>query len=547
MTAYVMMVLSVATAFTFFVSGRFLKPIFRSFNTLLLIAFLFVIVGDLEVYRNWGFHVDTSPLQYLKNPKEAAASSPIYIYVLTTAIFTALLTLAIKIYNKKILRPLDGCKPIKFYWSPIFLIIGGAMIIPARGGMDVQPMNTSFVYYSSNLYANHVAVNPVWNFLYALDHMDNYDKDYNCVSDQEAQAFVDNLMADDETAPSVLNTKQPNIVLILLESFSSTLLEFPEVIPNLSSYTKEGLFFKNYYAVAERSAKGLSATLLSFPANPGDAVLKYPSKVEKMPNLALALKEIGYYNTFCYGGNTTFGNLNSYLSISNYDRITNKGSFSSDLYGSKWGVHDGPTFDHFYGNITEQETPFFSILYTLSSHEPYDVPEKVIKGESKKMKFLNSARYTDRHLGLFIEKLRKSPLWDNTLVIITADHGSSFINREAVYEKAKYHMPMVWLGGALDSTGTVSKYGAQTDLSATLLNQLDYPTDKFIYSKDLLSPGSQGFSYYAYPGGVTFINDSVYHVYNLKAKQYIETQGNEEWEMAGRMYLQNSFNYFLKK
>lgn len=547
MTAYVMMVLALVTALTFFFSGRILKPILRSFNTLILVAFLFVIVVDLEIYRNWGFHVDTSPFEYLKNPQEAAASTPLHIYILTIALYAGLLTLAIKLYNKKVLAPLTECRPMKFYWSPLFIIIGGAMIIPARGGFDVQPMNTSFVYFSSNIYANHVAVNPVWNFLYALDHMDNYDKDYNCATNEETQELIGQLMSDNGIAPKVLNTEKPNVIFIVLESFSSTLLDFPEVIPNLSAYINEGLFFNHYYSVAERSAKGLAGTMLGFPANPGDAVFKYPNKVEKMPNLGLAFSQMGYNTSFCYGGNVTFGNLNSYLSISGFDRVTDKSDFPSELYGSKWGVHDGPTFERFYENVAKQDTPFFSILYTLSSHEPYDVPEKVIEGTSKKMKFLNSAKYTDRHLGLFMDEFRESPLWDNTLIIITADHGSSFIHKELVHERSKYRMPMLWMGGAIDTTGVVSKYGAQTDLCATLLNQFDYPTDDFIYSKDLLSPDSKGFSYYAYPGGVTFLNDSAYHVYNLKAEQYIVNEGSEDWKMAGRMILQHSFNYFLDK
>ncbi len=127
-----------------------------------------------------------TPFQYLKTPEEAAASTPFSIYLLTLSMYGASLFFSIRIYNRCIIKKLETAPPIRFYFIPAFLLLAGSMVIPARGGVDVQPMNNSFVYYSKNIYANHIAVNPVWNFFYALNHVDNFGRDYDCLPKNEA-------------------------------------------------------------------------------------------------------------------------------------------------------------------------------------------------------------------------------------------------------------------------------------------------------------------------------------------------------------------------
>lgn len=274
MSAYIVLFFTLSMVGSTFFSGKHLVKTAVIFNTLFLSLFLCVVVIDLEIYRNWGFHLDTTPFQYLKTPKAAAASTPLPIYLLVLGIYAVWLFFSIVFYKRLILRSLKNARPVSFYFIPLFLILGGSLIIPIRGGFDVQPMNTSFVYYSSNIYANHVAVNPVWNFLYALSHIDNVDKNYDCLPLEEASERFDQMMKDEGQAPAVLHTSRPNVVLIILESFTSDLLAMPEVIPNLAKLTQEGLFFDHYHAVGIRSDKGLGAILAAYPAHPGDAVIK---------------------------------------------------------------------------------------------------------------------------------------------------------------------------------------------------------------------------------------------------------------------------------
>ena len=110
MTSYVIMVFCTVLAVTFFLSGKKLSKVFKITNTLFLSTFLLVIVIDLEIYRNWGFHLDVTPLQYLKTPKEAAASTPVTIYILMISIFFVLRYFSSKFFKIFLLHDLEDAK-----------------------------------------------------------------------------------------------------------------------------------------------------------------------------------------------------------------------------------------------------------------------------------------------------------------------------------------------------------------------------------------------------------------------------------------------------
>ena len=95
------------------------------------------------------------------------------------------------------------------YWGiPVFLLIGGAMILPVRGGVNLAPLNSSAVFYhAENMYTNQAAVNAVWNFIYELMHMKNLDKKYNYLPEQEVAQVVDSLMHTGTDYPRLLKNR----------------------------------------------------------------------------------------------------------------------------------------------------------------------------------------------------------------------------------------------------------------------------------------------------------------------------------------------------
>ena len=73
--------------------------------------------------------------------------------------------------------------------------------------------------------------------------------------------------------------------------------------------------------------------------------------------------------------------------------------------------------------------PFFNVVLTLSSHEPFDVPmDPVFSGNDNMTKYKNSVYYADKALGSFLDWAKGTDWWKNTLVIMVADHGARIIS-----------------------------------------------------------------------------------------------------------------------
>jgi phosphoglycerol transferase MdoB-like AlkP superfamily enzyme len=89
----------------------------------------------------------------------------------------------------------------------------------------------------------------------------------------------------------------------------------------------------------------------------------------------------------------------------------------------------------------------------------------VFNGNDKETKFLNSLHYTDSVVYSFINELKKMPSWENTIVIISADHGHYL---PVTGKRADdYRIPILWLGGALKKQNIViDKTVSQLDMAA---------------------------------------------------------------------------------
>ena len=107
---------------------------------------------------------------------------------------------------------------------------------------------------------------------------------------------------------------------------------------------------------------------------------------------------------------------------------------------------------------------------------------------------------------------------------------------------------MLWTGGALSVKDTViARYASQTDLPATLLNQMNLPAEEFIFSKDALSPCSKSFAYYTYNDGIGFVSDSIYTIYSLVTDKFLfreipAPEGSVDPALAYTQYLLLDFN-----
>ena len=524
----------------------FLRIVLGVYTFLIVLCLVPAYITNLVIYQYWNYPIDRSIFDYISTPGEMMASLPLWSLVFFLAVIILLIYLLyFQVYRRWISPPLGREKKMSIPAAALFLVVLPGLAIPARGGLATSPIQTGSVYFHKNAFINHAAVNPVWNLFYTLIESDKLTQKVSFYPDTEARKVFDGLYEGSPSQSRILTTDTPNVILIFLESFAQPVIGElggnPRAAPNINALIHEGLFFNKFFASGTMTDRSLGAILGGYPSLPGTCIIYYESKVQDLVNLNRVLADAGYSSAFLYGGDIDFAHMRSFLVIGGFENIISDTDFPSSVPRSNWGVPDEYLFQKMLDYSDHASEPFFHAMLTLSSHHPFDVPmDPVFEGSDDFTKYENSVYYTDRELGKFIREAKKRDWWDHTLIILSADHGCR-TNNISAHEQRRFIIPMLWLGGALAvSDSTVSRYGSQTDLPLTLLNQLGLPGDQFRFSKDLLSEHSKSFAYYSFNDGIGYLDDSTYTVYSLTSGDYLvkEGPGSRRAVDPGLAYLQ---------
>jgi phosphoglycerol transferase MdoB-like AlkP superfamily enzyme len=401
------------------------------------------------------------------------------------------------------------------------------------------------------MFLNHTAVNAVWNVGTTAFNKKPVKNPYQFEDKDIAKAIVKSLRHDRGEPVKVLNNQKPNILIIVIEGFSGYVVGAvggdQTITPYFNKFAEEGILFTEFYASGNRTDKAMPAILNGYPSQPTYSIMKEPKKSQSLPSLVRILTNRGYKSSFWYGGNINFANFKSFIIGSGFQSMITENNFNSQFYNSKWGVHDHIMFNALQDSMQNPHEPFLTVVLTLSSHEPFEAPmETVIKGNDNISKYKNSVVYADKSLGEFITWAKTTEWWANTLVILVADHCARVSESQPVYSPELFKIPMLWIGGALDTTGIkITKHGDQTDIPLTVFGQLGISAE-FPFGKDLLSPESASFAFYVYNEGLGFLTDSTKYIYDHKMKNHIVKEDDFS-EKAGKAYLQVLFDDYLER
>ena len=311
------------------------------------------------------------------------------------------------------------------------LLVPGFLIVGLRGGVQQIPINQSQSYYSDHNILNIASVNNAFNlYISIFENLKNFDNDpYTFMEPAKASELMTKIYrTKTDTTISILKLKQPNIVLLILESWSADLIQDlggePGITPNFRELEKNGILFDQLYASGSRSEQGMASIFSGFPAHPVSSITVQPDKVVSLPSLVKDLHGTGYATAFYFGGQLIYGNIKSYMIFNGFGKIMEGQDFPKNLPQGKLGIHDGYTLNYMVNDIDAMKTPFFASLFTLSTHSPWDQPyERPLKWGDNENNYINAAYYTDHCLGEFFQNARKKAWFDSTLFIIVADHS----------------------------------------------------------------------------------------------------------------------------
>ena len=544
--------LLIASAWT---DSRILQLIRRIYFTITSILLSCIFISDLGLYGYWGFRLDTTPLFYFfSSPKDALASVSLWVVaggILAMAVYAALLYFVFSwiLVNEK--------RPLKIPYrrlsvSGVLLLATGLLFIPIRGGFSVSTMNLGRVFFSADQRLNHAAINPAFSLLDSFSRQADFDKQYRFMPAEEADILFSELTDKPVTdsIPRLFNTERPNIIMIILESFSSHLMETlggePGIAVNMDEFAKEGILFTHFYANSFRTDRGLVSIISGYPAQPTTSIMKYTRKTQSLPSIPASLKKAGYDLQYYYGGDADFTNMRSYLVSTGIEKIVSQNDFPVSERLSKWGVHDHILFHRILTDLkTEpQQEPFFKILQTSSSHEPFEVPYSKLSNAK-----LNAFAYTDSCAGDFVRQLKETPLWKNSVVLFVPDHLGVYPESIDHLSPERYTIPLILTGGAVKEPQRITAYGSQIDIAATLLAQLGLPHDDFTFSKNILNPSSPHFAFFTFPNIFGMITADNEVVFNCESNTVAMDEGTHQGENLnkGKAYLQKLYDDLAKR
>lgn len=544
--------LLLATAWT---RSNVVRHISRIYFLIVAILMACIFIGDLGLYGYWGFRLDTTPLFYLvSSPKDALASVSLWVVlggVLAMALYAG------AIYALFYFVLFYGKQPLKIPFHRISTSLGlllatALLFIPIRGGFSVSTMNLSKVYFSSNQRLNHAAINPCFSLMDSFTRENDFANQYRFYSPQQADEIFEK-MTDRPAAdsiPQLLNTQRPNIVMIVLESFSSHLMGSlggdADIAVNLDQLAEEGVLFTHFYANSFRTDRGLAAIIAGYPAQPTTSIMKYPKKTQSLPSIPASLKKVGYNLGYYYGGDADFTNMRSFLVSTGIEKIISEKDFPLSERLSKWGAHDQVVFDRLLDDLKAKTTkePYLKIMQTSSSHEPFEVPYRRLANDRA-----NAFAYTDSCVGDFIRQFKELPEWKNTVVLLVPDHMGAYPEGLERENPERYQIPLILVGGAVKQARKVDAYGSQADIAATLLGQLGLPHKEFAFSKDMLNPASPHFAFFTHPNLFGMVTADNAAVFNCEANAAVLDEGSSKGRNLpqGKAYLQKLYDDLAKR
>lgn len=376
-----------------------------------------------------------------------------------------------------------------------------------RGGFGsaVRPITISNAnQYVDNPQEAGVVLNTVFALIRTFDKAPLTVPEY--MSPEEAEAIYTPVHIPDSTA----KFRPMNVVVLIMESFGKQHIGFYNKLhdengaegdketftPFLDTLLEKSLTFRFSYANGRKSIEGMPSVLSSIP-NFVTPFFLTPASMNNLSGLARELCENkGYTSSFSHGAENGSMGFEAFARSTGFQEYYGRTEYKADAnYGGDkdfdgtWAIFDEEFMQFWCDRISESQTPFVASIFTATSHTPYTLPERYKDTFPKgKDPIQECIAYTDNALCLFFEKAQRQPWFENTLFVITADHGSGFLDRFYTSTTGYYSVPIIFYAPGMSElrgydTRTIAE---QIDIMPTALGILGYDQPYIAFGQDIL-------------------------------------------------------------
>ncbi len=525
-----------------FTRAKAMRTTVLSILAAFIVASAVVNVVDIALFGAWGVKIDRKAMGYLRYPADVAGSLSAGRAgaLLLVAFVESLLFIHLLLRIGFLSDYRQGGKPGRMVTA---IVLPALCVVALRGGVQDDPINKSWSWFSDKPLLNLAATNSMWNLLeVAVEPAEFSSNPYAYYPAEKALGlFAQGRSGHGHFRPALSAVEHPNVVLVMLESWTAdviaTLGGDSAVTPVFNQLCRTGLLFTNFYSTGFRTEQGLCALISGFPSQPTTTIIRKYGKFDRLPSLAKVLRRAGYIPSYYYGGDVSFANTRAYLESMGFTTIYDERSFPIK-HRTRWGAFDEELFDFHLRDNTGTRTPFFHIIMTSTSHEPFDAPVDEGFSGNEGQQYRNTVHYTDRVLGAYLREAEKQDWYANTLIFIVADHGHYLPYNRAQYSAARHRIPFLVTGGALAGRWRgvqLPTYGSHVDFPNTLLSQLNLPVEGFDWGRDLLAADVPHNAFWTFNNGFGMADSSQQIAYDATGQRLIELRDSSRMGDAERL------------
>ena len=415
---------------------------------------------------------------------------------------------------------------LKMIFSMILLV--PCLVFGIRGGFQPKPLQPVHAYALSGVTDLGVlTLNSTFTIL--KTRKINIIKPVHYFSDMKE---IFKQLKPNRTTRKPANQKKQNVVILVLESFGTefwgTANNGKGFTPFLDSLAARGLFFKNNYANGRRSIDALPAILFGVPSYMQAPLVKTNYYANQWNGLGHIAKKNGIHISFFHGapkGTMYFDAISAMAGIDDYYPFEAYPELAD--FDGNWGIYDEPFLQFMVQKLGAHPQPFISTVFTISSHQPYQVPTKykdlLPKG---RMPIHQSIGYVDHALKKFFESAEKQPWYKDTLFVITGDHTQMSESEMIETQTGRYRVPMLFFHPSMNILRGVSKKITQhVDILPTIMDFMGIQNEPhLLFGRSVFDNSHEG--------EATFL--SYYGVYWLVRKEYL--LGFSEHEQKSILY-----------
>ena len=458
---------------------------------LLLFACLLAAVSEWLFWDEFGGRFNFIAVDYLLYTHEVLAnireSYPVGKVLVALAALAAIVTFTLR-------RPLWRTAGAPLPWRAALLVLAAWSACVAA---SLRWIDTDTKSFSSRDAANELAGNGLYE-LFAANRRNElpYERHYATLPANEGLDLVRAALgakgagAEREVMPP-RPERRLNVVLVSVESLGAEFLgsygNAAGLTPNLDRLSRESLWFSSVYATGNRTVRGLEALALALPPTPGQSIVRRPNN-DTLFSLGSIFEDKGYAVLFAYGGYGYFDNMNAFFDANDYRVLDRRAIPSSRVeFENVWGVADEHLFDQVIDEIDREHAsrPVFVHVMTTSNHRPYTYPAgriDIASGSGRD----GAVKYSDYAIGRFLAKARTRPWFDDTLFVITADHGANARGSLSI-PVDKYLIPVFMYAPKHIEPRRVERLMSQIDIAPTVLGLLDFHYYSKFFGRDVLA------------------------------------------------------------